>query len=74
MQVIANLIISQSALFNGENMNWVLVLQGRLDDMGILGLPPWLGPAISAISLVGIAAILWWITRAEYAGKSRVST
>jgi hypothetical protein len=55
-------------------MNWVLVLQGRLDQMGILGLPPWLGPAISALSLVSIAAILWWITRAEYAGKSRAST
>ena len=51
-------------------MNWVMVLQGRLDDMGILGLPPWLGPAISVVSLVGIVGILVWITRAEYAGKS----
>lgn len=55
-------------------MNWVSVLQGRLDEMGILGLPPWLGPAISAVSVLGIAAILWWITRTEYAGKSGVST
>lgn len=54
-------------------MNWVMVLQGRLDDMGILGLPGWLGPAITAASLLGIVGILWLITRGEYAGKSGVT-